>query len=159
MKSMRMGRLCGGGLLLLILAQPSPGFTQDLTVDSALEDYLRVAAENHPGLRASFERWSASTSTVAREKGWPDPVLSYSYFIEPVQTAVGPQQHRIGVVQAIPWFGRLSAQGSAAEQRALAAEQDYRAAPSRTTARRDSGSSSGSRTPITSTATWPKRSG
>jgi outer membrane protein TolC len=113
---------------ILLGAGPALGSGQTLEQESPIEDYLRFAAENHPGLKASFERWSASTSAVAQEKGWPDPVLSYAYFIEPVQTAVGPQEHRIGLMQAIPWFGKLSARGSAAEQGALAAEQDYRAA-------------------------------
>lgn len=123
-----MVQRCAVGIGLLLLIVPALAIGQTLAIESPFEDYLRAAAENHPGLKASFERWSASTSTVAHEKGWPDPVLSYAWFIEPVQTAVGPQEHRIGLMQAIPWFGKLSARGSAAEQAALAAEQDYRAA-------------------------------
>lgn len=93
-----------------------------------LESFLRLAAENHPGLKAAFERSNAAAAAVAREKGWPDPVLSYGWYIEPVQTAVGPQQHRIGLSQTIPWFGELSARGTASEREALAAEQDLRSA-------------------------------
>lgn len=115
-------------LVCLCLLVPEGARADEPGPDSPVEEYLRIAAENHPGLKASFERWSASTSAIARERGWPDPVLSYAYFIEPVQTAVGPQEHRIGLTQAIPWFGKLSARGGAAEEVALAAEQDYRAA-------------------------------
>jgi outer membrane protein TolC len=123
-----LDRWLAAGLGVLFLLAPAGSIAQTLDAGSPLEDYLRVAAENHPGLKASFERWRASTSTVAQQKGWPDPVLSYAWFIEPVQTAVGPQEHRFGLAQTIPWFGKLSARGSAAEQSALAAEQDYRAA-------------------------------
>lgn len=101
------------------------GVGTGLTKASLVEDYFRIAASNHPSLRASFERWNAAASGVAREKGWPDPVINYGYYIEPVQTAVGPQQHRLGLSQTIPWFGKLSSKGTAAEQTALAAEQDF----------------------------------
>jgi len=100
----------------------------ELTGQSPLRDFFRLAAWNNPGLKASYENWMALASLAAKEGGWPDPVISWSYYIESVETAVGPQQHRLALSQAIPWFGKLSAKGSAAEQAALAAESEYRAA-------------------------------
>jgi len=99
-----------------------------LSPESPLNDFLRVAALNNPGLKASYENWMALMSLTAKAGGWPDPVISYGYFIQSVETAIGPQQHRLALTQAIPWFGKLSARGSAAEQAALAAEAKVRAA-------------------------------
>jgi outer membrane protein TolC len=106
-----------------VQASPAEGSTP-----ASLEDQFLEAADHHPGVQAAREHWVAAASAVAQEKGWPDPVLSYGYYIVPVQTAVGPQRQRLSLSQRIPWFGKLSARGSAAEQAALAAEQDYLAA-------------------------------
>jgi len=46
-------------------------------------------------------------------------VFSYAYFIENVETRVGPQEHRFGVRQSFPWFGTLGAK----EDRAFAMGQ------------------------------------
>lgn len=110
---------------LLILHAPAAHASEPGT---SLEEQLRFAAAHHPGVQAAYQAALAAGARVAKEKGWPDPVFSYGYYIEPVETAVGPQRHRFSLSQRIPWFGKLSARGSAAEQAALAAESEYTAA-------------------------------
>jgi outer membrane protein TolC len=115
------------GLVVLLATVPPIASAGELDASSTIEDYLRIAAQNHPGLRASLERWKATEASVQAETGWPDPVLSWGWYIEPVQTAVGPQEHRIGLTQNVPWFGTVSTGEDAARERARSAEEDHRA--------------------------------
>ncbi len=47
--------------------------------------------------------------------------MSYRYFLEEVETRVGPQEHAIGISQTLPWFGKQRLQGEAATDAARAA--------------------------------------
>jgi outer membrane protein TolC len=57
----------------------------------------------------------------------PDPVLSFGYFGEEVQTRVGPQERRFGLRQKIPWPGTLGLRGEAMFEATRAAFQKYEA--------------------------------
>ncbi|UTW63077.1 TolC family protein [bacterium SCSIO 12741] len=87
-----------------------------------LEDYLKLAAENNPGLKARYAEFEAAMQRVAQVNTLPDPQLSFGYFISPVETRVGPQQAKIGLSQMFPWFGTLRAKG---EMATLLAESKY----------------------------------
>jgi outer membrane protein TolC len=99
-----------------------------LTEDSALSDYLAYAALNNPGLEAAFNRWKAALERVPQVRSLPDPRFNYAYFIREVETRVGPQQHKLGVAQAFPWFGKLELRGDVALEAANAERQRYEAA-------------------------------
>lgn len=71
--------------------------------------YLQTAANNNPGLKASFNEYLAALEVIPQVKTLPDPRLAFGYFIQPVETRVGPQQARISVDQMFPWFGQLKA--------------------------------------------------
>ncbi len=88
----------------------------------SLEDYLKIAAENNPGLKAKYAEFEAAMQRVAQVNTLPDPNLSFGYFISPVETRVGPQQAKIGLSQMFPWFGTLAAKG---EMATLMAEAKY----------------------------------
>jgi cobalt-zinc-cadmium efflux system outer membrane protein len=72
-----------------------------------LDEYLVVAAESNPGLKASFLSYQAALEEVNQVGTLPDPEVSFGYFISPVETRVGPQQARIQISQMFPWFGTL----------------------------------------------------
>lgn len=102
----------------------------EIVIDSSstLDDYLRYAALNNPGLRSAFYTWKSELDQVGVVRGLPDPMFSYGYFIENVETRVGPQQQRFSVSQNFPWFGTLAARGDMTFQGAGAAYQRYQAA-------------------------------
>ncbi len=79
-----------------------------------LKDYLIYAALNNPDLRASFFNWKSKLEGVSVASSLPDPVFSYGYFIENVETRVGPQDHRFKLTQTFPWFGTLGTKGDIA---------------------------------------------
>ena len=91
----------------------------------ALGDFLRVAALNHPGLEAAFEGWKAALQAVPQARALPDPKFNYGYFVEQVETRVGPQRQRFGISQTFPWLGKLRLRESVAGQAAAAARERY----------------------------------
>ncbi|MCF7973589.1 MAG: TolC family protein [Phycisphaerae bacterium] len=108
----------------------TPSNVMQVTLDDAatLQDYLAYAARNNPGLEAAFNQWKAALERVPQVRALPDPKFEYKYFIEEVETRVGPQKQSFGLMQAFPWFGKLDLAADAAGQGALAAQQRYEAA-------------------------------
>ncbi len=97
------------------LEAPSSGGTPR---DGELESYLRFGLENHAGLRAAFDRWIAALERVPQVTSLPDPRLSFSHFIERVETRTGPQRSRLRLAQTFPWFGKLELRGEVADRHA-----------------------------------------
>lgn len=96
-----------------------------LDASSQLSDYLAYAALNNPGLEAAFLRWKAAVERAPQVSALPDPRFTYRYFIEEVETRVGPQKQRVGLAQTFPWFGVLALRGDMAAEAARAAKQRY----------------------------------
>ena len=99
-----------------------------LSENSGLSDYLAYAALNNAGLEAEFNRWKAALNRIAQVGALPDPRFNYKYFIEEVETRVGPQRQSFEISQAFPWLGKLDLRGDVARQKAGAARQRYEAA-------------------------------
>jgi len=95
---------------------------------TTLSDYLRLAAENNRGLEAAYHRWQAALAEIPRAASPPQPRLTYGYFISEVETKVGPQQHRIGLSQSLPWPSKLSSRRRIGEHAAAAAQAEYESA-------------------------------
>lgn len=74
-----------------------------------LSDYLAMAASENPGLKAKYTRFEMAIEKVAQSNGLPDPTLSFGYFVQPIETRVGPQQAKLSLTQMFPWFGTLKA--------------------------------------------------
>jgi outer membrane protein TolC len=103
---------------------PSP----DLSESPTLGALLALAESRNPGLRARFDRWTAALEQVPQAKSLPDPKVSYAYFIESVETRVGPQRQKFGASQTIPLFGKLGLRGEVAAQAANAVGANFEAA-------------------------------
>jgi outer membrane protein TolC len=100
----------------------------ELNKASGLNDYLAYAALNNPQLEAAFNRWKAALEMVSQAHTLPDPRFNYGYFIQEVETRVGPQEQRVGLSQMFPWFGKLKLRGDVASEGANAAQQQYEVA-------------------------------
>lgn len=94
--------------------------------NAGLEGYLAFAASNNPGLKAAYYNWIGKLKRAGHVGGLPEPMLSYGYFVENVETRVGPQNQRIGLRQNIPWFGSLGDRKDMANSAAGAAYQEFR---------------------------------
>jgi cobalt-zinc-cadmium efflux system outer membrane protein len=67
----------------------------------------KLALEKNPDLKVAFFTWQAAIAKAIAARSLPDPTLSYSEFVEEVQTRVGPQRRKLGLMQMFPWFGTL----------------------------------------------------
>lgn len=116
-------------IVLLLVALPIIGIAQqaDSTV-SQIDQYIEVAAQNNPALKAEYRSYLAALEKVSQVNALPDPELSFGYFINPIETRVGPQQARFGLTQMFPWFGTLGTRGEAATQMAKARFEGFREA-------------------------------
>ncbi len=81
-----------------------------------LEGYLSIAAQNNPDLKVKFNQYMAALQKGDQVGTLPDPQISFGYFIMPVETKVGPQQLKISAQQFFPWFGKLKANRSVADE-------------------------------------------
>ena len=104
----------------------SPADTNGFDPSAAgLSDYLAYAARWNPGLKAAFYGWKAAAQKTGFAGAWPNPTFSYSYFVENVETRVGPQNQVFRLRQSFPWFGTLGTRKDAAGQAAEAAYQKF----------------------------------
>jgi outer membrane protein TolC len=85
---------------------------------TSLDQYLLIAAENNPQLKAHFNEYMAALERVPQAGALPDPQFAFGYFINPVETRVGPQRASLGLSQAFPWFGTLGAKKDAMSEMA-----------------------------------------
>lgn len=92
-----------------------------------LEELIAEALENNPAIKAAQSRWQASTNKPAQVSAFPDPMLSYSRFIESVETRVGPQEHVLTLSQRVPFPGKLSLEGKMATEAASAQRYNFEA--------------------------------
>jgi cobalt-zinc-cadmium efflux system outer membrane protein len=90
-----------------------------------LSTLLIYAQDNNPALQGLYLKWLSEKETISQASYLPDPRLSYSYFIEPIQTKTGPQDQKVGLSQTFPWFGKLSLKEKIASISAESAYQDY----------------------------------
>ncbi len=95
------------------------------------EMYLVEAAMNNPGLKSKFSEYQAALEKVPQVGSLPDPQLTFGYFIQPVETRVGPQRARISLSQMFPWFGTLGARKDAASEMAKSKYELFEEARSR----------------------------
>lgn len=108
-----------------LYARPAADAAGDTAPHASLEEWLLRVEGANPGLEAAFYRWKAAAERIAQARARPDPRLSYAYFLENVETRVGPQEHRFAISQTFPWFGKLAKRGDAALEAARIAERQY----------------------------------
>ncbi len=101
----------------------------DAAADTSQLDLHAVLTEamNGPMVQMARARWEASQerSTIARS--WPDPMVTYGYFVANVETRVGAMNQKVTLAQKIPYPGKLAEAGDIATQEALIALWQYRA--------------------------------
>lgn len=96
----------------------------NLLAGQSLEDYLKIADDNNPEIKANYQVYLAIIEKSKQVTALPDPRVSLGYFISPVETRVGPQQAKISISQSMPWFGTLETKGLVYEEKANAQLQE-----------------------------------
>jgi cobalt-zinc-cadmium efflux system outer membrane protein len=116
------------GLVLMILLMLS---VLIVNAQDPLDTYLMEAANNNPGLKSRFSAYLAALEKVPQVGGLPDPQVSFGYFIQPVETRVGPMRAKFSATQMFPWFGTLGAKRDATTEMAKVKYEEFREARSR----------------------------
>jgi cobalt-zinc-cadmium efflux system outer membrane protein len=98
----------------------------DIGADPTLSDYVNLALTRNLAVSAARQEWKGYLERVPQARALPDPLLSYGYYLQPVETRVGAQRQRAGLLQAFPWFGTLGLKGDVAVSEAEVAHQRYR---------------------------------
>lgn len=111
-------------VLILMLATTGYAYSQETI---ALDSLIDEALNNNPKIQASYNDWKAAEYKARYVRGLPDPQASYGYFGESVETKVGPQEHKYGVSQKIPFPGKLSLKGKAQAKHAEMLKEKYEA--------------------------------
>ncbi len=90
-----------------------------------LEELISLAFKNNPRLKAAKLKWEAVIEKYPQATAYEDPVLRYSYFIEGVETRVGPQEQKFSLSQKIPFPGKLSLKGDIISREAQIAKLEF----------------------------------
>ncbi|OGS73312.1 MAG: hypothetical protein A3F91_13620 [Flavobacteria bacterium RIFCSPLOWO2_12_FULL_35_11] len=90
-----------------------------------LQDYLVIAAQNNPEVKAAYAEFEAALQKSPQVSSLPDPSLTMSAFGRMIETRIGSQEARFSFMQMFPWFGTLAAKENAANLMAEASFQKY----------------------------------
>jgi len=91
----------------------------------ALEEYLNIASENNPEVKAAFSRFEAALQQSPQVSSLPDPTLTIGAFGRMMQSDMGAEEAKLSLMQMFPWFGTLGAMEDAANLTAEARFQEY----------------------------------
>lgn len=105
-------------IIILVTFSLNPLISEEKAGDMGviLPDLIKEALENNPRVKAAHEEWQASLEQISQAKGFPDPMLSFAYFGQSIETRLGPQRNKISLSQKIPFFGKLSLKENIAQE-------------------------------------------
>ncbi len=84
--------------------EPSPPAKSNVDLDALIKE----AVKNNPDLQAARYSWQASIETLPQASALPDPMISYTYFPQPIETRLGPNDHRFMISQKVPYLKKLA---------------------------------------------------
>lgn len=93
----------------------------------SLDAFIEEAKANNPRIQEAYNQWKVAEYKIKRVKSLDDPMASYGYFGEAVQTRVGPQDQKYGFSQKIPFPGKRRLKGKAQTKEAESLKQKYEA--------------------------------
>lgn len=102
--------------------------TDELSEAITLEEALRYGSLQNAALRSAFYQWKASVHDIKQATSLDDPEFSFKFFIEEVETRVGPQKEMYSIGQKFPFPGKLYTQGRAATAMSRQKYADYQKA-------------------------------
>jgi outer membrane protein, heavy metal efflux system len=76
-----------------------------------LADLMDHAYAHNPSIQQARDDWRATVENYRLKTGYPDPQLMVTWFPEPIETRLGPQDWNAQISQKIPFPGKLSTAG------------------------------------------------
>ena len=96
-----------------------------LSKSPTLDECILYALSESREVRSAYSLYQAALEKAPQVSALPEPRLSYGYFINAIETRVGPMRHKVGLAQPIPWFGKLSLREEVANAEAKAAYYSF----------------------------------
>jgi cobalt-zinc-cadmium efflux system outer membrane protein len=100
-------------------------FITTLVNAQPLERLVDEVLRKNPSLTAARLKWEALRERPRIVGSLPDPMLTYGYFFDNVETRVGAQNQKVGASEKIPFPGKLSLSARKATQEAIIAAWEY----------------------------------
>ena len=101
---------------------PPPAYTSH--GDSVLGALIAETLARNPRIQQVAARHAAAQHGVRQATALPDPMLTVTRHVAPIETRLGPQINGIAVRQDLPWFGKRAERGQVAEWAASATSYD-----------------------------------
>ena len=93
-----------------------------LTQTVRVADLVSYAYRENPSILSAKEAWKATVEKYRLAAGYPDPQFTATYFPEPIETRLGPQDWNMNLSQVIPFPGKLSKAGEVVQVEARIAK-------------------------------------
>lgn len=116
-------------LMLLAVSSAAADGNRQQNAPSGLElpELIQQAMERNPAIIAAEKKWQSARDIIEARRALPDPQVSYTYFVESVETRVGPQENIFGAKQKFPFFGKRDLKAGVAAKEAEAVKASYEA--------------------------------
>ncbi len=99
------------------------GQAHDLfTKKVVLDQVLAYAVQNNPSIQVALEKWRGVVETYRVATAYPDPQLMVTWFPDPIETRLGPQDWNATLSQTIPFPGKLATSGEVVKTEAAMAK-------------------------------------
>lgn len=109
-------------LLVMLVSASNMATAQN----DSLAHYLKVAAENNPGLKADFLAYKASLERVPQAGALEDLQLDMGFYVQPMDIIDGRQVADFTLMQMFPWFGTKKAARSEADHQSNVVFEQFR---------------------------------
>ena len=110
-----------GPLVVILLLAPAGALAGNVDAGAAgnglpaesvqLTDLIEHAYTHNPSIKKARAMWQATVENYRVTTGYPDPQLMVTWFPEPIETRLGPQDWNVQISQMIPFPGKLSKAG------------------------------------------------
>jgi len=111
-----MKRVLSGLTVAWLFSAPAFGAEapteQTLEATPTVADLAAYAYRTNPTILAAREGWRAKVESYRVTTGYPDPQVMVTWFPEPIETRLGPQDWNATLSQMIPFPGKLGAAGA-----------------------------------------------
>ena len=112
------------GISLLAFSGPGAvwaGESPDTEQAWEIGDFINLAYQNNPTIAVKKAEWRAVVEQYRVKTGLPDPELNVTYFPQPIETRLGPQDWNLTFSQKFPFPGQLAKEGELVRVEAVAA--------------------------------------
>jgi outer membrane protein TolC len=92
-----------------------------------LSELIKAATEGNPEIIAARDRWQSAQEIIEAQRAFPDPQFSYTYYVESVETRVGPMRNIFGAKQTFPFYGKRDLKAEIAAKEAETSKASYEA--------------------------------